>query len=75
MASRGVNKVILIGNLGNDPETRFSPMAVPSLMPVSPPPRPGEISNPASRKSGLNGIVWCSVIAVTIASGKLQGNT
>lgn len=25
MASRGVNKVIIIGNLGNDPETRFFP--------------------------------------------------
>jgi len=25
MAARGVNKVILIGNLGNDPETRFFP--------------------------------------------------
>ena len=25
MATRGVNKVILIGNLGNDPETRFFP--------------------------------------------------
>ena len=25
MASRGVNKVILIGNLGNDPESRFLP--------------------------------------------------
>ncbi|TGD74197.1 single-stranded DNA-binding protein [Mangrovimicrobium sediminis] len=25
MAQRGVNKVILIGNLGNDPETRFFP--------------------------------------------------
>ncbi len=24
MASRGINKVILVGNLGNDPETRFS---------------------------------------------------
>tara|TARA_B110000977_G_scaffold25585_1_gene31546 strand:- start:111 stop:599 length:489 start_codon:yes stop_codon:yes gene_type:complete len=25
MATRGINKVILIGNLGNDPETRFFP--------------------------------------------------
>ena len=25
MASRGVNKVIIIGNLGNDPETRYLP--------------------------------------------------
>jgi single-strand DNA-binding protein len=25
MAARGVNKVIIVGNLGNDPETRFFP--------------------------------------------------
>jgi single-strand DNA-binding protein len=25
MATRGINKVILMGNLGNDPETRFMP--------------------------------------------------
>jgi len=25
MASKGVNKVILVGNLGKDPETRFMP--------------------------------------------------
>ncbi len=25
MASRGINKVILIGNLGNDPEVRYTP--------------------------------------------------
>ena len=25
MASRGINKVILVGNLGKDPETRYMP--------------------------------------------------
>ncbi|MGL5660020.1 MAG: single-stranded DNA-binding protein, partial [Aeromonas sp.] len=25
MASRGINKVILIGNLGQDPEVRYMP--------------------------------------------------
>ena len=25
MASRGINKVILVGNLGNDPEVRYMP--------------------------------------------------
>jgi single-strand DNA-binding protein len=25
MASRGVNKVIVVGNLGNDPEVRYMP--------------------------------------------------
>lgn len=29
MASRGVNKVILIGNLGNDPDTRYMPSGDP----------------------------------------------
>ncbi|MBV9082086.1 MAG: single-stranded DNA-binding protein [Acidobacteriaceae bacterium] len=29
MASRSVNKVFLIGNLGRDAETRFTPSGVP----------------------------------------------
>lgn len=27
--ARGINKVILIGNLGQDPEVRFTPAAPP----------------------------------------------
>ena len=30
--ARGVNKVILIGNLGGEPEIRHTPNAVPLLM-------------------------------------------
>ena len=29
MASRGVNKVIIVGNLGNDPEVRYMPSGGP----------------------------------------------
>ena len=28
MASRGVNKVILVGNLGQDPEVRYMPLSL-----------------------------------------------
>jgi single-stranded DNA-binding protein len=45
--ARGVNKVILIGNLGADPETRFMPSG-------------GAVVRPVSSKSGPNGTAWCS---------------
>lgn len=40
MATRGVNKVILVGNLGNDPESRYMPntqLAEKRGTPVRPP--------------------------------------
>ena len=44
MASRGVNKVILVGNLGQDPEVRYMPnggaVANLSLIHISEPTRP-----------------------------------
>ncbi len=44
MASRGINKVILIGHLGQDPELRYFPNggAVANLTP--PPVNPGVIN-------------------------------
>ncbi|STV73001.1 ssDNA-binding protein [Klebsiella pneumoniae] len=47
MASRGVNKVILVGNLGQDPEVRYMPSG--ALSPTSrwQLPNPGVTSRPA----------------------------
>jgi single-strand DNA-binding protein len=62
MASRGVNKVILVGNLGQDPEMRYMPNggAVANLrLATSESWRDkatGEIKPLASRKKSRNGI-------------------
>jgi single-strand DNA-binding protein len=47
--ARGVNKVILVGNLGNDPETKYMPSgdAVTNL----------SVNKPVSRKTAPSGTV------------------
>jgi len=56
MASKGVNKVILVGNLGKDPETRFMPAggAVTNILLL--PAKLGRIKILVSLKRELNGI-------------------
>lgn len=58
MASKGVNKVILVGNLGQDPEVRYMPKggAVANLSLA--PQIPGKINRRVSRRSVPSGIVW-----------------
>jgi len=60
MASRGVNKVILIGNLGQDPEVRYMPNggAVANITVALP--NRGRISR-ANSRSVPSGTVVCSI--------------
>lgn len=53
--ARGINKVILIGNLGQDPEVRFTPPAPPSPTLTWRPPIPGWIVKAVSVRSAPNG--------------------
>lgn len=59
MASRGVNKVILVGHLGQDPEVRYMPNGGLLLTLPWRPQRAGAIRRPVSRKKKPNGIVSC----------------
>ena len=60
--ARGVNKVIIVGNCGQDPETRFMPSggAVTNLS-VRRQSR-GKIKPAVNLKRELSGIGWCSLI-------------
>jgi single-stranded DNA-binding protein len=55
MASRSVNKVFLIGNLGRDAETRFTPSGVACTISLLPQPVVGKISRPTSGKKKRTG--------------------
>ena len=59
MASRGVNKVILVGNLGNDPEIRYMPNggAVANIT-VATSESLGAIKRQVSNAKKQNGTVW-----------------
>ena len=59
MANRGVNKVILVGNLGADPDIRYLPSGgmVTALRLAT-----GEVWTVNSR-SVSNGIGWCFIAA------------
>lgn len=58
MASKGVNKVILVGNLGQDPEVRYMPNggAVANLSLATSDTRTDKQTG--DKKSAPNGIVW-----------------
>ena len=63
MASRGINKVILVGNLGNDPEHRVLPLEAASPTSASRPPRAGGTKIPVTSRSVPSGIASCFLTA------------
>lgn len=68
MASRGINKVILIGNLGQDPEVRYMPSggAVTNItMATSETWRDKQTGEQKERTESFSGAYWL----------KLQGST
>lgn len=58
---RGVNKVILVGTLGRDPETKTFPNGVLSLNSLSRPVIRGRIRTLVSVKSKQNGTALCCI--------------
>ena len=59
MASRGVNKVILVGNLGQDPEVRYMPNGGAVANITRRPPKAGVTRRPANRKRRPSGTASC----------------
>ena len=74
MASRGINKVILVGNLGNDPETRFFPDGG-AVTNASIATSESWKTSRASRRRKPSGIASCSATAATTGSGRSPAST
>ena len=55
--AKGINKVILVGNLGKDPETRYAASGSAITNITLPPLKAGVTSKRANRKSVPNGTI------------------
>ena len=70
MSRGGVNKVILIGNLGSDPEVKYTTNGAP-VANVSLATNDHGLTVMANARSGQNGIAWCSGENLQRSSGNI----
>ena len=57
--ARGINKVILVGNLGNDPDVKYTQGGMAITASAWPPPASAR-TRMATSRSAPNGTAWCS---------------